>query len=70
MFKFLRRKAESDPIYTPAQFEEVMRRLWEKSMQDGVAAHEEADDAIANLLCSIGYKKGIHYYNLMERWYE
>ena len=53
---------------TPAEFEDKMKEIVNSGMEPD-EAHIEADSLMMDILKSLGYEKGVQYFDAMEKWY-
>lgn len=54
---------------TPEQFAKRMQAIHERNGKDREAAHEEADELMAETLRSLGYGAGVAIFEKLEKWY-
>lgn len=58
-----------DKVMTPLEFEKKMMEIVVKYGVDHESAHGCADDLMCDLLRSLGYDRGVHIFERMEKWY-
>ena len=54
---------------TPAEFEDKMKEIINDNSIDQELKHTAADDLMMEVLKSLGYEKGVQYFDAMEKWY-
>ena len=58
----------NEPLYTPEEFADEMRRL-NINIEHTEDRHIEMDDAMCALLISLGYEEGIEVFIDAKKWY-
>lgn len=57
-------------MITPAEFEDEMKKIYERTNSDGVdVSHVAADELMCKVLTDNGYEAGVKIFEKMKKWY-